>query len=205
MIETLWLDVRHAFRLLGRNKAFTFAALATLALAIGANTGVFSVVYGVLSRPLPYAEADRIVRLSEVRTGEQALMWGAVISNYTFFGWSESPRTLEQIAVYGARAYTLAGFDEPLRIQGAAVTPQLFPLLRAVPALGRFFREEEGGRHAKRVVVLSHRLWRERFSGDPGIVGRTLSLDGNASTVVGSPRWTSTFPIVRRSSGHRSR
>jgi FtsX-like permease family len=133
-MENLIQDLRLVLRVMRRRKGFAAATLLTLALGIGANTAVFSVVYGVLLRPLPYPEADRLVRLSEVHPGATAMLGGARMSNLTFHAWSESARTIDSMAAYSSRRYTIIGFDEPLRVDGAAVSPDLFSLLRARPA-----------------------------------------------------------------------
>ena len=170
---------------MGRAPGFTLAAVGTLALAIGVNTAVFSAVYGVLLRPLPYAGADRIVRLSELHPGGAAIVSDARLSNLTFDAWRGSARTIESPAAYNSEAYTVGGLDEPARIDAASVSPSLFPLLGVAPAAGRFFRDEDAVRGARRVVVLSHALWQRRFGGDPSAIGRTMQLDGNVHEIVG--------------------
>src|SRR5207249_4440342 len=178
-------DARLALRTMRRNKGFAAATLVTLALGIGANTAVFSVIYGVLLRPLPYPDPDRLVRISEEHPGATSPLRGARLSHLTYHAWTEAPRTLEGIAAHSARRFTVTGFDEPLRVEGAAVSPELFPLLRAAPAQGRFFRPEEATAEAGPVVVLSHGFWRERFGGSPGAVGRVLVIDDRPHTIIG--------------------
>ena len=178
-------DVRHALRLALRNKAFSLSVVATLALGIGANTAAFSFVYGVLLRPLPYPHAERLVRLSEVHPGATQAMRAAWLSNLTYHAWAEAPRTIEGIAAYGGRLYTIVGRGEAERVEGAAVSPALFTLLGARPAVGRFFVAEEALENAAPVVVLSHALWRQRFGSDAGIVGRSLRIEDRDHTVVG--------------------
>jgi putative ABC transport system permease protein len=183
-------DLRHAARLMGRSPGFVLTALATLALAIGANTAVFSVVYGVLLRPLPYADADRIVRLSEVHPGGTQIMRNAMLSNLTFDAWRNNSKTLDGLAGYSSQAYTVTGLDEPARLVGASVSPSLFPMLGVSPFRGRFIREQEATRGAAGVVVLSYGLWQRRFGGDNSVVGRTMQLDGQTYEVIGvTPAW----------------
>jgi putative ABC transport system permease protein len=184
-MENLIHDLRLVLRVMRRSKGFAAATLLTFALGIGANTAVFSVVYGVLLRPLPYPESDRLVRLSEVHPGATAALGGARLSNLTFHAWSESARTIDSMAAYSSRRYTIIGFDEPLRVDGAAVSPDLFSLLRARPAAGRFFRSDEESEGANQVVVLSHGFWRQHFGGDPAAVGRSIMVDDRLHTIVG--------------------
>ena len=189
-MNTVVQDLRHALRLMSRAPGFTLAALATLALAIGVNTAVFSAVYGVLLRPLPYAEADRIVRLSELHPGGAAIVTDGRLSNLTFDAWRDSARTIEAAAAYSSQSYILGGIAEPTRIEGAPVSPSLFGLLGVTPAVGRFFRADDAVQGAARVVVLSHALWQSRFGGEASAIGRTMQLDGEVHEIVGvAPAW----------------
>jgi predicted permease len=189
-MHTVFQDLRHALRLMSRAPGFTFAALATLTLAIGVNTAVFSVVYGVLLRPLPYPDADRLVRLSELRPGGTPIISDPRLSNLTFDAWRKGAQTIDSLAVYGGQSYTLGGPDEPSRIDAANASPALFSLLGVSPQAGRFFRDEEAVEGANRVVVLSHGLWQRRFGGDPSAIGRTMQLDGEQYEVIGvAPAW----------------
>src|SRR5687767_9680277 len=135
----LFSDFHRALRRTTRNKAFSVAVAATLALGIGANTAAFSFVYGVLLRPLPYPDAERLVRLSEFHPGATQAMRASWLSNLTYHAWSEGPRTIDGIAAYSGRLYTLVGPGETERVEGASVSPALFTLLGARPARGRFF------------------------------------------------------------------
>ena len=140
--------------------------------------------------PLPYAGADRIVRLSELHPGGTAIISDARLSNLTFDAWRERASTIESPAAYNSQAYTLGGVDEPARLDAASVSPSLFPLLSVTPAAGRFFRDEDIVPGASRVVVLSHALWQSRFGQDPSAIGRTMLLDGNVHEIVGiAPAW----------------
>ena len=125
-MRTLLQDLRHALRLMARAPGFTAAALATIALAIGANTAIFSLVYGVLWRPLPYPQADRIVRLSEVHPGGVSPLPEALISNITYDAWERNARTIELMAAYNSRSFTIKGRGEPERVPGASVAPSMF-------------------------------------------------------------------------------
>ncbi len=193
-METLLQDVRHALVAMRRNKGFTTAGLLTLALGIGATTAVFSVVYGVLMRPLPYPEASRLVRLSEEHTGAISPLRAPMLSNLTYHAWSAAPRTVEQFAAYRFSQITVTRNGESTRIAGADVTPSFFSLLGETPARGRFFLAEEGVESNDASAVLSDRGWRERFGADPAIVGRGVVIDGKPFTIVGVARPGFAFP-----------
>jgi predicted permease len=173
-MSTVVQDVRHAWRLMSRAPGFTLAALVTLALAIGVNTAVFSAVYGVLLRPLPYADADRIVRLSEFHPGGTAIISDARLSNLTLDAWRAGATTIDAPAAYSSQSYTVGGINEPVRIEGAPVSPAIFPLLGVAPAAGRFFRDDDAVSGAAPVVVISHAWWQSRFGGDASAGGRTV-------------------------------
>src|SRR6476620_9031202 len=125
-METLLKDVRYALAMMRRNPGFTTAGLLTLALGIGATTAVFSVVYGVLLRPLPYPGADRLVRLSEEHPGAVSPLRAPMLSNLTYYAWSAAPRTIDQFAGYSPSKHTVTRDGESSRVDGAVVTPSLF-------------------------------------------------------------------------------
>ena len=193
-MEILLRDVRCTLAMMRRNAGFTAAALLTLALGIGATTAVFSVVYGVLLRPLPFADSARLVRLSEEHPGAVSPLRQPMLSNLTFHAWRQAPRTVENLAAYTYAEYTVALPEGAARLVGAPVTPSLFALLGATPALGRFFRPEEGRKGADAVLVLSDRVWRERFHADPAAVGRTIVVDATPRTILGVARPEFRFP-----------
>ena len=198
-MDTLIRDVGYALTMMRRNKGFAAAGLLTLALGIGATTAVFSVVYGVLLRPLPYPNADRLVRLSEEHAGAVSPLRMPMLSNITYHAWNAAPRTIEQFAAYRSTQFTLTRDGQSARIEGAEITASLFPLLGETPAIGRFFRPGEGddieGVDAGAgVAVLSDRGWRERVNADPSIVGRAIVIDGKPVTVVGVARPGLAFP-----------
>jgi putative ABC transport system permease protein len=190
LLRELLLDSRHAVRFLRRSAGFTVAALLTMALAIGANTAVFSVVYGVLARPLPYPDADRLVRLSEEHPGGTPLVVEAVLTDLTFDTWRSRATTVEGFAAYTTWERTVTIGQEPERIAGATVSPSIFGLLGAAPAAGRFFREDEALAGASDVVVISNGLWQRRFGGQASVVGTTMMLDGRPHVIAGvAPAW----------------
>jgi putative ABC transport system permease protein len=192
-METLLKDIRYAVAMMRRNKSFTTAGLLTLALGIGATTAVFSVVYGVLLRPLPYPAAARLVRLSEEHPGAVSPLRAPMLSNLTYYAWNGS-RTIEQFAGYRSSAYTVTRDGASSRLEGADVTPSLFAMLGETPAIGRFLRDDDVRTGSAVVAVLSDRGWRERFNGDSAILGRGIDIDGAPATIVGVARPGLTFP-----------
>src|SRR5260221_3328439 len=143
-MDALLQDIRYAEVTMRRNAGFTTAGLLTLALGIGATTAVFSVVYGVLLRPLPYPAADRLVELSEEHPGAVSPLRAPMLSNLTYYAWGAAPRTVELFAGYRSSQYTVTRDGESTRLAGADVTPSLFSLLGETAARGRFFRADEG-------------------------------------------------------------
>ncbi len=168
-----------------RAPGFGFAVLANLTVGIGATVAVFSLVYGVLFRPLPFPNGDRIVRLSEEHPGASAA-FSAVLSNLTFSAWADgTPRTLDALAGYRADDFLIRGGREPVLVRGADVSPGLFAVLGAKPMLGRFFLAREAHPPADHVLVLAHSFWRNQFRSDPHVIGRTVTVWGDPYTIVG--------------------
>ena len=185
-------DARYGARMLRRTPGFTFVALVTLALAIGATTAIFSVTRGVLLRPLPYPEPDRIVRIWEVdREGRDH----NVVSPGNYLDWRDRATSF---AAIGAMSHlsdsAMTGSGEPLKVTGVRVAPSVLDVLQVAPRLGSAFTAEDGMANERGVALLSHRFWRERFAGDPGIVGRTITLDAIPFTVAGVMPETFAFP-----------
>ena len=180
-LEDTWQDLRYGARMLMKNPGFTAIAVIMLALGIGANTAIFSVVNAVLLRPLPYPESDRLLRLSEIEPDGS----NGAISYLNFTDWRAQQTVFEHMGLYQWPTYNLTGTGEPLRLSAGHVASEVFAALRVQPALGRVFTTDEDKPGGPRVVVLSHELWQSRFGGDPGIVNRTIALDGNAYTVLG--------------------
>jgi putative ABC transport system permease protein len=186
-MNTLWQDVRYGLRMLVKSPGFTVVAVVALALGIGANTAIFSIVNAMLLRPLPYGEPDRLVVVWEtnpdlsspyLRTHNEA-------SPANFLDWRQQQTVFEDIAAYRFNDYNLTGGDAPEQLLGNPVTANMFDVLKVRPLLGRTFRPEDGDPKSDRVVVLSYGLWQRRFGGDANIVGRQLNLNGNPTTVVG--------------------
>jgi predicted permease len=177
-------DARLALRALRRAPAFTVAAVLTLALAIGATTAIFSVVYALLLRPLPYPRPRELVTVWGSRRGELVAFRARL-------------RTVVGLAAWQPRGATLDDGSESARVDGAAATPELFTTLGVRAALGRTFTAEEGMRGGDDVVLLGHALWRRRFAGDPHVVGRRILVDGAPRTVVGVMPPEFAFPSER--------
>ena len=182
----LWLedarrDVRHAARTLARAPGFTAVAVLTLALGIGATTAIFSVINGVLLRPLPYPDPERIVRVGEVvREGRGS----GTLSNRSLPLWRET-ESFEQVAGYSPRSYTWLGPGGPQKLSGAVISPAMLPLLRIAPHLGRLFTTAEEAPGADRVALLSYQSWVNRFAENSDVVGAPVGLDGEPYTIVG--------------------
>ncbi len=176
-------ELRVAWRGLVRTPGFTAVAVATLALGIGANTAVFTLVDGVLLRPLPYPEPDRLVSIThEGRGGEDQLPMSTGL--YLLYG--EEARTLESLALFQSTVSNFVGEDgEAQRVDGELVTPSLFDVLGVPPRLGRPLLPTDAEEGAEPVVVLSHALWSTRFGGDPGVLDQTVLMDGVSRRVVG--------------------
>ncbi|MES1245810.1 MAG: ABC transporter permease [Acidobacteriota bacterium] len=182
-MDNLWKDIRFGLRTLVRSPATTLVALLTLALGIGANSSIFSVIDAFLLRPLPYPEADRLVlfRESAPKLGFPRFS----VSPPNFADWRRLNRSFEHLSAFQRKRLSLTGSEQPESLLGAAVSPGFFELFGISPAPGRGFREEEGRPGQGRVAVLSHGLWERRFGGDPKIVGRSILLDGESYLVVG--------------------
>jgi len=184
-VETAWQDIRFAARTLRKSPGFTAAAVATLALGIGANTAIFSVVYAVLLKPLPYAAPDRLVTMTtyipQVRDRFPSLPVRAI----DFVEFRKSNSVFSGMAAMEAFDFSLTGAGEPERLYGARVSASLFSLLGVQPERGRGFLPEEDEPGRDRVAVISHELWMHRWGGDPGILNRTVSLNGQLYLVVG--------------------
>ncbi|HXI93360.1 MAG TPA: ABC transporter permease [Blastocatellia bacterium] len=194
-MNNVWQDLRYGLRMLYKNRGFTAVALLALALGIGANSAIFSVVNSVLLRPLPYRDPQRLIMIWEnyQQRGGPEREWA---SPADFRDFRDQTQSFEHIAALLGWGPTLTGQDEPEDLQGAAVSYDSFAMLGVEPALGRSFRADDDQPGADRVVVLSHQLWQRRFSADPSIVGRNVTLSGESYTVIGvMPRGLS-FPIL---------
>ena len=181
-LEILWQDLRYGVRQLKRNPGFTAVAVITLALGIGATTAIFTVVNAVLLRPLPYPHPEQLVYVQEI-LGEYGL--SPFVGNREFAAWRNQSRTLSPIAAYMDFTANLTGGGEPERIICGMATTTFFSILGVHPVVGRLFLTEEDRPGGPPVVILSEALWKRRYGGDPSVVGKGVTLDGKAYTVVG--------------------
>jgi predicted permease len=180
-MQNFFQDVRYGIRTLARVPGFTFIAIVVLALGIGANTAIFSVVNGVMLKPLAYRNANELVVLWEKMKQTDTLD----LAPDDFVEYRARAQSFEQVAASVKQGYTLTGNDEPLRMDGAEVSANLFQLLGVEPLLGRGFLAEEDKPGASHVVVLSYSLWQRQFGGDKKILNQTIRLNGEPHTVVG--------------------
>ena len=181
-VEQVAQDVRYAARILRKSPLFSGIAILTIALGIGANTAVFSVVKGVLLSPLPYREPERLVKIWETLPG----LSEATVSYPDYKDWQERNRVFDGVGVYSPFANrTLTGGDLPERVGVGLATANLFEVLGLAPVMGRGFRADEDRPGAARVVMLTSGFWQQRYGSDAGVLGRTLTLDGDPYTIVG--------------------
>src|SRR5208282_1764395 len=184
-LEQLWQDLRYGARQLRRNPGFTALAILTLALGIGANTAIFSIVNGVLLRPLAYSHPERLYLVREI-VPQWAKFAPSLLADLPDFQiWRKQVRAFEDVAIAEGASAILSGAGEPERIHGVRASANLLQLLGVRPALGRTFLPEEDQPGRGRAVILTGDFWRSRFHGDPSIVGRAISLDGEPHDVVG--------------------
>lgn len=184
LLAGLTQDLRYGVRLLRRQPGFAAVAILTMALGIGATTVLFSVADGVLLKPLPWSDADRLVRITETRQGRTGRVVGTV-SNGTFLAWRDHPSTIEDLGGWLTQTATLTGAGDPIRVSIIPTTPSLFPMLKVRPLIGRLFRDGEGARGEPSLVILSYGLWQERFGARPEIAGHLVQLDDKPYTIVG--------------------
>ncbi len=181
VIETVSQDLRHGWRTLRKSPGFAAAALFTLALGIGVNTAIFSVVYGILLQPLPFRDASRLILVNE--TTPQV---GNVSVSYpNFQDWRAQTHTFSQMAAIASMHFNMAGTSQPENIGGAAVSPNFLAMVGVQPAMGRGFSADEGKPGSAPVLLLSHALWETHFGASPGAVGQAIRLDSRTFTIVG--------------------
>jgi putative ABC transport system permease protein len=176
-------DIRFAARRLARTPMFAAATVLTLALGIGANTAIFTIVNGVLLKSLPFPEPDRLVGLWQTAPGVDIADLNASLADYVTY--REESRTLADVAIWNGATVTVAGQAEPERVEGMSATFRLLPLLGVQPILGRGFRETDDAAGGPEVVMLGHGYWMRRYGGDPSVVGRRITMDGTAREVIG--------------------
>src|SRR5262245_23309734 len=185
MIEPLLQDLRYGARALRKNPGFTAVASLTLALGIGANTAVFSLVDGVLLRPLPYPTPEHLVSVT------------GTYPNGAFAAMRQQMQTLDVAAYADGHSFNLIGLGETVRLPGTLVSAELFTVLGVRPAVGRAFRQGEDAAGHDRFVILSHALWQQRFGSDPAVVGRSIGVQGVRREIVGVMPEDFRFPSAK--------
>jgi putative ABC transport system permease protein len=192
MMETLWQDIRYSVRILTKDAGFTAIAVLTLALGIGANTAIFSILDAVLLKPLPFPEPQRLMTIwgTDSRNGEIHRS----ISYPDFTDYRDQNRTLESLAAYTDGTFTLTGTGDPAQLHGAVVSASLLSVLRVAPEIGTGFTPEDD-RPDTRVVLLSHSLWKSRYGGTATIVGHSIVLNQRPYTVLGVMPASFQFPL----------
>jgi predicted permease len=194
-MNTIWQDLRYGVRMLLKNPSFTLIAVLTLALGIGANTAIFSVVNSALLRPLPYPDSEQLMTIWEDHRARNG-----PVNEWTsppgFEDWRDQAKSFDHVVALQDWGPTLTGQGEPERLSGAQVSHDTFTMLGVAPALGRSFRPEEDQRGAESVVIISHGLWRKSFGADPSLVGRRISLNGESCVVIGVMPAGFKFPII---------
>jgi putative ABC transport system permease protein len=197
VMDILRQDVRSALVAMRRAPGFAATALLTLALGIGATTAVFSIVHGVLLRPLPYPEPDRLVRLWEEYPGGVSPAGNRWLSRSTYAVWREHTRTVDALGGYALADAQLAFGAEGVKAWGARISPAVLETLGVAPALGRFLTDEDDRDGAPPVVIVSDGLWRERYGASPAAIGGSLVIDGIAHTIIGVAPSSFEFPDPR--------
>jgi putative ABC transport system permease protein len=206
-MDTFAQDVHYAFRTLGKNRGFTSLAVLCLALGIGVNATIFSVVNGILIKPFPFRDPEPIVALRETFSKNGSNRNG--VSYVNFQDWRELTHSFDGLAATSGRSISFTDGDEPERVQGETISWNLFPLLGVRPQLGRAFREDEDRPGAPGVILLSDEVWTRRYNRDPGIIGRSISVNTLPHTVVGvmpvgfrfpenSEAWVPLTPLANR-------
>jgi putative ABC transport system permease protein len=206
-MENMLQDIRYGFRTLGRAPGFTTVVVIVLALGIGANTAIFTVVNAVLLRSLPYPDSDQLVMLWETNPRFQIGIDTLPVTAGDFVDWKEQNDVFEHVSAFGARRFNLTGGGEPEQIGGVSVSANFFRLMGLEPTssaqpsgamhAGRAFRDEDEKPGASRVVVISYALWQRRFGGQLDVIGKTLTLDGESYTVIGVAPERFQFPRAR--------
>jgi predicted permease len=199
MIRDLLQDTRYGARMLRKSPGLTSVAVLSLALGIGAISTIFSFVNGIMLRPLPYQEPERLVLLDETAFKQGVASMGVSFPN--FVDWREQNQAFEDIAVYQPGGFAIAGGAEPEQLKGAFVSQGLFEILGIAPILGRTFTADEDQPDHDQVVILSYGLWQRRFGADPNILGQTLLLNNRSRTVIGVMPKGFQFPEVAEAWG----
>jgi predicted permease len=181
--EILWQDLRYGVRMLLKRPGFSLIAIFTLALGIGANTAIFSVVESVLLKPLPYPQPEELFTVRHIAQGLGNRPLGASDSGY--FVFREQNHTFQDIGLYNTSSVNVTGLGEPERAPALGVTDGLLPILGVTPLLGRFFTRADDSPNSAKTVILTHGYWSRKFGGDPSVIGRTIEVDGRPCAIIG--------------------
>ena len=195
MLESFWQDLRYSARVLVKHPGFTLVVIFTLALGIGANSAIFSVVNAVFLRPLPFLQPDQIMQIWSVDTEKDRIP--RVVSVPDYLDWQAQNRSFEQMAAYSFTSFILTGNGEAERIRGARVSASFFPLLRVQPIEGRAFTPEEDRFGGERLAIIGHGLWQRRFGGASNLIGHTIRLSNQTYTIMGIMPPNFNFPVRR--------
>jgi putative ABC transport system permease protein len=197
IFERLWQDIRYAARQLQRSAGFSIVTMMTLALGIGATTAIFTLVYDVMLRPLPFADADRLVNIQEIAAEWSNIYPTLPVSANHFTFWQQHNRSFESMALMQQGSAPFGADGRPLQVGVLSATPGIFSVLQVQPWLGRAFTAGEAQLGSEHVAVLMYNLWREQFARDPAIVGKTIRLNGFPYTVVGVMPQSFQMPSVQ--------
>lgn len=189
-IELLWQDARYGMRMLRRNPSFTWTAVITLGLGIGATTSIFSAVYSLLLRPLPYSKPDQLVSI----TGQSSKFQLSVLVSPDFVAAQHAVKSFSLLSGYWWANRNLTGAGDPVRVVCVGVTANFIPMLGVTPQLGRNFAESEDRPGGPLLIILSNRIWRSQFQADPKVIGKSVAIDGREETIIGVLPASFSFP-----------
>jgi putative ABC transport system permease protein len=184
-VQTILQDIRVATRSLAVRPSFSTIAILTLALGIGATTALFSVVHGVLLRPLPYHEADRVIALWQTSSDNPGPSVGGSVSHVNYLDWKSDAHSFESMALFSGANYIISGQEEAELVRGGIVTPDFFKVFGATPVIGREFTRDEDRPNGPRVVILSHAFWKDRLGGRSDVLGSSIEISGRNWDIVG--------------------
>lgn len=182
-MESLLQDLRYGLRMLGRNPVFTIVAVSTLALGIGVNTGIFSVVQAVLLRPLPYPDSEQLVQIWEASLSQGQSR--KPVSPYNSVDWQNQSSSFEQLSAYQNESFIITGSGSPEQVKGALVSANILQTLKVTPILGRAFLQEGDQSGGNRVVIIGHGCWVRRFNSNPEVINEKIILNGEPFTIIG--------------------
>src|SRR5688572_22754955 len=182
-MRTLWQDLRYGARILRKHQSVAVVAITALALGIGANTAIFSIVNAVLLRQLPYKDSERLMMLWESDSRRGGAQTGFSYPRFTYL--RDQQQSFDAIAAYTTRSFTVMGQEGPMLVQGAHISGDFFRTTGIGPAYGRTFTPEEDQPGASPVAILGHELWHNQLGGNPNLVGQSITVDGQSLTVVG--------------------